>query len=998
MQQSKKLHYIFAALSFLVPLIVYTITMQPTIPFWDCGEFASAAYALQVPHPPGAPLHTLFGRVFMMLPIFEDPVARFNWLSVLSSALTCLFLYLTVVRLIRIWRGDAHTTADGLVMFGGGLIAALTYTFTDSFWFNALESEVYAFGSLFIAIIPWLIMVWYDHADDAHNEKYLVLIFYVIGLSMGVHQLAMLTLFPLFMLVYYRKWHEVTTKGWLIMGALAVVAFFIAYKLVLSYLVQWIGNGFAIVSIVALVGALYGIYYSQKAKKPVLNLALWSAMMLFLGYTTYAVLMVRAEKDPPMNQWNVSSFKNMAKYINREQYGEAKLIPRRNENYKGDPQYAPTWGGTPSTGGEPYTSAFDFFIRYQTNHMYNRYLLWQFVGRQSDVQDTGVDPTKTLAIPMILGLFGLYWHFRRDPKRALSFLAMFLLLGLITTWYQNQQDPQPRERDYFYVGSFYVYAMWVGIGAVGLMELLRHKFGGVKDLPPVTTGQAIHGHASDMDTIPVVKGDSHTGALALTLGLVILLVPINMCVGLGGMLMGKSFEESSKWAMYTKQGNYIPYDYAYNILQSCEPDAVIFTAGDNDTFPLWCIQDVYGVRRDVRIVNLSLGKMGWYIRQLKRESWGAKPLNLPSFSEERLAMIDDGRSPAYTSGPSVPTTVNVSAEAMRKFTGDPNAGAGEMKWNWRGEYRQGENNAFLISDQLVREIIMQHINDRPIYFASVVPSSYMGGLDNHIIYEGLAGRVTPIAREQSAGGIEVAIDEAKYRATAFNEIKEPALTPTRGMIIRSYNDPNAGRSFLDERYGWSTYSLLFTRLANYYMNQGKNEDAMHALDRLTALLPPDEIEYDAGFLSLIAQTYSRAGNAEKALKFMQLASTKLRPESASVQQDPEEGQRVFMLQVGLGDAFRNMKQYDSARVTFENLRSKLPEGQDRNFVDYKIKLTEAQRLDAAGNTAEAKKIYDELVTRYQSVVQTGLAAEFGDVMRRQSELSGGARPSDTAQR
>ncbi len=1000
--QTKKLHYVFAAISFFVALIVYTITMQPTIPFWDCGEFAAAAWALQIPHPPGAPLHTLFGRVFMMLPLFDDLVARFNFLSVLSSALTVWLLYLTVVRLIRMWRGHANTTADAIIQYGGGLVAALAFTFSDSFWFNALESEVYAFGSLFIAIIPWLILVWYDHADEEHNEKYLVLIFYVIGLSMGVHQLALLTIFPVFMLVYYRKWHDVTTKGWLIMGGLAVIAFFVAYKLVLSYLVQWIGNGMAIVSLIALGGAIYGIFYSQKQKKPILNLVLWSGTLLFLGYTTYAVLMVRAEKDPPMNQWDVSSFRNMTKYINREQYGEAKMLPRRNETYKDDPQYQPTWGGQPSAGGEAYSSSFDFFIRYQTNHMYNRYLFWNFVGRNSDIQDDGVDFSKTFALPMLLGLFGLYWHFRRDPKRALSMLAMFLLLGVVTAWYQNQQDPQPRERDYFYVGSFYVYAMWLGIGAVGLMELLRSKFGRVKDLPPVSSGQSIQGHAADMDSIPVIRGEGHTAPLALALGLALLIGPINMCVGLGGLLSGKSFEESSKWAMYTKNNNWIPFDYAYNILQSCEKDAVLFTAGDNDTFPLWCIQDVYGIRTDVRIVNLSLGKMGWYIRQLKKEAWGAKPLKLPSFTDDMLAQDEDTeRSVRPFRAATQKLSLKVSAEAMRRFSGDPNAGPSEMKWDWKGEMQMQGDQIYMVSDQLVKDIVMNHMEDRPIYFASVVPSSYMGGLDNYLQHEGLATRIVPIASQGgNNNGLDVNINEEKFAATAFTEIKTPSLTPQRGMIVRSYNDPNAGRSYLDERYGVQTYSFLYTRLANYYIKQGKNAEAIKALDRLTYLLPPEMIDYDPAFLSVIAQIYSRAGQGDKAIKYLQNASSQMGNDATVIDQnDPEEMRRVFSLQLDMGDAYLSMKQYDSARKTFERLRTALGEGPDRNYVEYKIALTEARRVDAAGNTAEAKKRYDEIVTKYAEIGQANIAPEFGDVIRRQQELSGGAAASgDTAQK
>jgi tetratricopeptide (TPR) repeat protein len=635
--------------------------------------------------------------------------------------------------------------------------------------------------------------------------------------------------------------------------------------------------------------------------------------------------------------------------------------------------------------------------------MYNRYLFWNFVGRKSDIQDDGVDFSKTFALPMLLGLFGLYWHFRRDPKRALSMLAMFLLLGVITAWYQNQQDPQPRERDYFYVGSFYVYAMWLGIGAVGIMELLRHKFGGVKDLPPVTTGQAIHGHASDMDSIPVVKGDGQVAPLALALGLALLIGPINLCVGLGGLLSGKSFEQSSKWAMYTKQGNYIPYDYAYNILQSCEKDAILFTAGDNDTFPLWCIQDVYGVRRDVRIVNLSLGKMGWYIRQLKKEAWGAKPVKLTGFPDDVLAQDEDTENAVRPyRAPTQKVSLKISAEAMKRFTGDQNAGPGEMNWDWHGEMQMGGDQIYMVSDQLVKDIVMTNIEDRPIYFASVVPSAYMGGLDNYLQYEGLAARVVPVANGGgSSNGLDVNISEPLFRATAFNEIKTPSLTPQRGMIVRSYNDPHAGRSYLDERYGVQTYSFLFTRLANYYIKQGQNAEAVKALDRLTTLLPPETIDYDPAFLSVIAQIYSRAGQGEKSIKYLKLASGQIGDINAPLDQtDPNEARRVFQLQFDMADAYMNMQQFDSSRVIYERLRKQLPEGPDRKLIDYKIALLEARRVDASGNTAEAKKLYDTLVVKYSDVPQTGGAPEFGDVVRRQQELNGGASAgkNDTAQK
>lgn len=990
--QTKNLHYAFAGLSFLVSLITYALTMQPTIPFWDCGEFASAAWALQVPHPPGAPLHTLFGRVFMMIPFMEDPVGRFNFLSVLSSAVTVMLLYLTVARLIRMWRGDAHTISDAIVQYGGALIAALAFTFTDSFWFNALESEVYAFGNLFVALIPWLILVWYDHSEEEHNEKWMLLIFYVIGLSMGVHQLALLTIFPVFMLVYYRRWQNVTTKSWLIMGAAATLAFFIAYKLVLSWLVQWTGNNMGWLTALFLGGAMYGIYWSQKNRKPLWNMGLWAAMFIFLGYTTYAVLMVRATQDPPMNQWNVSNFNTMTKYINREQYGEAKMLPRRNETYRDDPQYRPTW--------ENYSSDFDFFWRYQTNHMYNRYFLWNFVGRKSDIQDDGVEFSNTLALPLLLGLFGLYWHFRRDPKRALSMLAMFLLMGVITAWYQNQQDPQPRERDYFYTGSFYVFAMWVGIGATGLMELLRHKLGGVKDLPPVTTGQSFRGHAEDLDRVPIVRGEGHTVALALTLGLAVVLIPLNMAFGLMGLIQGKSFEEASKWAMYTRNNNYIPFDYAYNILQSCDQDAILFTAGDNDTFPLWCIQDVYGIRRDVRIVNLSLGKMGWYIRQLKGSPWGAKPVKLSYFTDEMLAAPEDspqGVRPVRSNIQEV--SLPISADAMRRFTGDPNAGPAEMRWPFKGEYQLQNNEQFyMVSDLLVRDIVMNNIEDRPIYFASVVPSQYMIGLENHVQAEGLASRITPISNPSNRMTLDANINEPLYRAVAFNEVKEPSKEPKRGIMIRTYNDPNSGRSSLDDRYGVQTYTLLYAQLANHYIQQGNKPEAKKALDLLMHYLPPEIVDYEYSLLSVVAQLYTRIGDSEKALRLLRMVNAGATVPMEAMSED--EMRRTFTLRFDMADAYLATGNYDSARIIYEGLRTQVGEGPDRNFLDYKIAVVEARKLDKAGNTAEAAKKYTEIVTKYgPSVAGTAMAPEYEEVQRRQTELSGQApAASDTAKK
>ncbi|MDP4219647.1 MAG: DUF2723 domain-containing protein, partial [Bacteroidota bacterium] len=795
---SKRNHYIFAGIAFFVAFFTYLLTMQPSISFWDCGEFAAAAAGLQIGHPPGSPLWTIIGRVAIMLPTFADHVARYNLFSVLASALSILLLYLTTARLIKLWRGEPKSFADELTTYGGALIAALAYCFTDSFWFNALECEVYAFGSLFISIIPWLMLVWYDHAEEEHSEKYLLLVSYVIGLSLGVHQLALLAVFPCFMLIYYRRRKETSVTSWFAMVLSSCVAFIIAFKLVLSELVELLGGGaintaygvlgaavvvwtynvstkataskekgyfgvskrtytqiglaffsrYIIGGIVGkmnpspspmisqltgyalIVGTIVGIIYSQREKKALLNLSLWSVFLLFMGYSTYYMIIVRAGQEPPMNQHHASTFKTITEFINRDQYGYRPPWPRQVSDPSTPDEQNPTMTN--------YTGNWDFFWKYQTNEMYNRYLLWNFVGRVNQADGAGVDWSKTWGIPFILGLFGLYWHFKRDPKRALTILGAFILFGWATAWYQNQQDPQPRERDYFYVGAFYLYAMWIGIGATGVIEMLRAKKKKEGD---------------DEEELPIVTGEGNVALIGGTLMAAMILVPLNQCIGLAGMATGKTFDQSSKWREYSRAHNNIPLEYAYNVLQSCDQDAILFTAGDNDTFPLWCAQDVYGIRRDVRIVNLSLGNMSWYIKQLKKDVWGVgKKIDLPGIEDKMLDLPEDGPGGLnYFAGKAQIENIKVNAATMQRFTGNPNAKDTVMTWKFRGEMQRGQDDyIFMVADQLVRSIVEGNINVRPIYFAPFVQDNYMVGLRQFIVSEGMSQRVTPVV--QTGGG------------------------------------------------------------------------------------------------------------------------------------------------------------------------------------------------------------------------------------------------------
>ncbi len=962
MNNNKRIHYVFAGASFLIAFLVYYMTMQPSIPFWDCGEFAGAAMNLQVPHPPGSPLWTIVGRLAMMLPTQADVVSRYNLFSVLASAVTIMLLYLTTARLIRMWRGEPKSMADMLTSYGGAFIAATAFTFTDSFWFNALECEVYAFGSLFIALIPWIMLVWYDHADEEHSEKYILLVAYIIGLSLGVHQLALLTIFPCFMLIYYRRRNDVTIISWLGMAAASVIAFFIAYKLVLSQLVNWLAST-PFITVAILGGVVFGIWWSQKNKKAILNLSLWSALLLFMGYSTYTVIIVRANQNPPMNQNAPKSFAQLTRYINREQYGDRGMFPRRQKLEPGD-ESKPTF--------TKYTSDFEFFLKYQTDHMYNRYLFWNFIGRENDKQDAGTDWSKTWGIPFLLGLFGLFWHFKRDPKRALSFLALFIMIGWATAWYQNQQEPQPRERDYFYVGAFYVYAMWIGIGATGMMELLRGR------------RKRSENDDEENTATPVITGDGNTGLLGLALAAAIILVPVNLCVGLAGMATGQPFSKSSKWAEYSREKNYIPFDYAYNILQSCDMDAILFTYGDNDTFPLWCLQDVYGIRRDVRIVQLSLSNIGWYIDQVKNgEPWGAKkvPLSNPMFASDRLLVPEsDPLAPRVSQDDARLVSVNVSAEAVRRITNNPNRDAAAMSWKYTGTYAQGEQNLYTVSDQLSLDIIQTNINTRPIYYSVTVPDNYRIGLSKNLVAEGMALRVTPDPQIEDRSGYGGPVNEERMQSYLFDAPPAAVSGPRRGMMIRTYSDPSARYSYLDREYALN-YLLAYMKYSDWVLAKGKQAESNRALDTMERRLPPELIATDFYPADVIADLYQRSGNEAKTKKYAAIALDIFLKDANEEGGDP---QRAIQKKYRLGVLYTLSGKYAEAEKVFKELKQSTGE-KGMGPIEFKIMENDAKRLEAKGDKRAALDKFEEML-RVTGVPEEQLPQDFKPLVAKRDAL------------
>lgn len=898
---SRTIHYAFATLAFLAALVTYMLTVQPTVPFWDCGEFTAAAVQQQVPHPPGAPLFLMLGKVFHLLP-FGDPGWRVNLLSVFSSAVTVLLLYLITVRVIRnFFTESLDDMGNAFLVYGSSAMAALTYAFSDTFWFNAVESEVYAASSLFVALIVWLMMVWNEKADDTGSEKYLLLIAYLIGLSIGVHLLSILTIFSLTLLIYLRK-YQYSTKGLLITMGVGLATFYVVYNVLIMKFPAFLAGHFpfftseageypisdnmlmTLLALGALGAAGWAVWYGRKANHGLLSLTMAALLLITVGYSSYTHLLIRANSNPPMNENKPDNFDKLVSYLGREQYGQAPNWPRRYQtegrfvqNYL---NYGP-WERPPikyvtkdgltyprpdyanwktDTGAE-----LAYLWDYQINHMYIRYFLWNFMGRTSDVQDapayspmttsttveywnhkSGFDdrwPTNFWALPLVLGLVGLYIHFAKDKRMAWVYLVLFLMTGVLAAIQQNQQNPQPRERDYFYVSSFMVWAMWVGIGTFGILERLRKQ-------------------------APLVAG----GVLAA-----LVVAPVNMAW--------------QGWGVHSRAGNYLAFDYAYNILQSVEQDAIVFTNGDNDTFPVWYLQDVAGIRRDVRLVNLSLGQTTWYIEQLKNQAPFGEEVSpkIPlSFSDESLLVAEDNpKALSYSFGPAEQVVIYVEPDVMRQFTTDEALIAnGKMSWSFkggdRGQEQDGSKSYFFgVQHKLVKDILVQTKFERPVYFStSVGDPSYADefvGLDNYLRLEGLCFRVCPVPQSSFVGeGLDPEIMEQSLMESIDDDTY--FTEPHYGLKFRNL-DGTTPTYFDDVNRNYITsYRNVFYKYATYMLYDRKNpKKAAEIMARMNQKLSFDRFPVGIGFEIQMARFFEVCGDSAnmRTLADRSLASAKL---------------------------------------------------------------------------------------------------------------------------
>ena len=819
----KKLNRLMAAGVFIITLVVYLKTLSVTVVFWDVGEFLAASKLLQVPHPPGAPLFLLLGKVVSMVPFYADFAARIHAISAVGSAASSMFLYLVAVKLMARMRGPIESTFDRIMVYGSAAVGALALSFTTSTWDNAIEAEVYGLGMFFVAVIFWLALRWWERTDDPHNEKYLLLIAYLIGLSVGVHLLAVLATFCVLMLIYFRRF-EVTRQSFIRFSAVALVVFFIVYPGVVQILPSMLDGDVklpfsddpiksGLLPLVPLILILAAGWYAWKSigrSQRLVHVACLSFLFIVLGYTTYTVVLIRANvPNLPMNENKPSDMAGLTAYLGREQYGDTpmfkgpswdnnlqnyrvKLFPRR---YSQEGMHEPT--------RRDYTSDMDFMWRYQINHMFTRYLLWNFVGQEGSWQDAGVDWKRTYGIPLFLGLVGIFYQFKKDWKMGLTFFTMFLIMGVVLALYQNQQNPQPRERDYFYGGAYYVWALWVGLGVFGLIELIREKLGRARGFRLASAG---------------------------TLAVCALAAPVNLV--------------RINWFEHDRSHNYVAWDYSYNLLQSCKKDAILFTNGDNDTFPVWYLQDVEGVRRDVRVVNLSLANTPWYIAEMKNsEPHGAKKVPISLSDQQIQGIMPMQWKPRQVDLP-VPGDVTerflaaTYAELPVSTPLDSTVLRDEkIRYTFSGVRLRENINVLRVQDIMVRDIIMTNRWERPVYFAVTVSPDSKIGLDSYLWMDGQAYEFKPIKSDIPEGALDVRTMSANVLARDV----VPSTEPQNGFLYRELNNPDVFYNENQQRMALN-YRAGFMRLADYASRYGNDkEKARGIMKQMEETLPVDVI-------------------------------------------------------------------------------------------------------------------------------------------------------------
>jgi len=948
----KKLNNLIGWIVFAIATLVYFLTLEPTASWWDCGEYIATAYKLQVGHPPGAPFFQLLGRFFSLFAFGDTSkvALMINSMSALSSSFTILFLFWTITHFARkiALNNSEMTEGKKYAILGSGIVGALAYTFSDSFWFSAAEGEVYAMSSFFTAIVFWAILKWEEQADEKHSYRWIILIAYLVGLSIGVHLLNLVAI-PAITFVYYFKKYKPTNKG--ILKTLIISFLILAF--VMFIIIPWIvmlaskfellfvnsfglpfNSGAIVYFIIIIGGIIWGLRYTVRKQKVILNTIILGFTFILIGYSTFFLLLIRSNANTPIDENNPEEAISLLSYLNREQYGDWPIVHGQyynapldskdpyidgnpiyikdkqagkyvmtNDRKESLPNYDPrfetifprmwssqksihksaykSWGGDkgiPITVSKPdgtteviYKPTFGenlkYFFSYQVGHMYFRYFMWNFAGRQNDIQGHGnitdgnwisgipfldemrLGPQDTLPnnkinnatnkfflLPFILGLIGLFFHMNRNKRDTFIVALLFFMTGLAIIIYLNQYPYQPRERDYAFAASFYAFAIWIGLGVFAIADALSKKLN-----PKLSS--------------------------ILIILITLILVPANMA--------------QQGWDDHNRSGKYAARDFAANYLNSCAPNAILVTNGDNDTFPLWYVQEVEGIRTDVRVVNFMLASGAWYIHQLSRKVYDSDPLPLTlrpdqynnginmyipfyerrkikgytdlkelidfvaSDNEQTKLPLQSGKKINYFPTKKVRLYVD-SATVVGNGT-VPKDKADKIvpyiEWEIKKNY-------IYKNDLMMLDFIASNNWERPVYFANPSSVADFMNIDKYVHAEGIVYRLMPYPAEHylsQMGGVnvdksyDILLNECKW-----GNLEDPDVTVDR-------------ESYRDARIPKNNY----IRLAQALLDENKMDSASKVSDKFIELFPDNKVKFDLYMLPF-AEVYYRGGEIEKA--------------------------------------------------------------------------------------------------------------------------------------
>jgi len=861
-----------AWLVYAIAAIVYGLTVEPTASLWDCPEFIACGYKLEIGHPPGAPVFMLAANLFSQMASDPSHVALMvNLLSALLSAGCIFFLFLTITHLSEKLivkseeQDNAIAKSQVVTIEACGMVGALAYTFSDTFWFSAVEAEVYAFSSFLTALMFWLILKWESEMDKPGSTRWIVLIAYITGLSIGVHLLCLLCLPAMSFVVYFSRTKRATWKGMLktlIAGGLLVAAILYGlipgvvkfggwFELLFTNVLGCPYNTGLICYILLLTGTIIIAYY--KAKRRIVRLSLASLLMMLIGYSSYGVIFIRANAQTPMCENAPDNIFSLGSYLNREQYGKTPLfygpaycseidrvaegeylVPRQKEGkavyrpvadstkqeyavvrhdidylYKNNmyfprmhssrhaKAYEDWMGGVEKKDGVP-TAAENlrFFLSYQVNFMYWRYFLWNFVGRQNNIQGhgevehgnwitgfrwiddwlLGCDTSKLpsdlkenkgrnvfYGLPLLLGLVGMLWQWRKGSKGKQQFLVvmlLFLMTGLAIVVYLNQTPLQPRERDYAYAGSFYAFAIWIGMGVGMISEKVK------------------------------VKSGKYATIMAVLSAIACLLVPIQMV--------------TQTWDDHDRSGRYTCRDFGANYLNSMQREGhpIILTNGDNDTFPLWYNHEVEGVRTDTRVVNMEYLQTDWYIDQMKRPAYESPALPISFHHED------------YKEGRMEYVPIETDSIAIGSATISLKGKKGLFK-----------------NELMILDMLLQANWERPIYMSISMGSDILPFLRNHLVLEGLAYRISPTATNQK-------IDVERLYDNIMHRFRYGGLN-TKGIYVDE-----------DVKRMANTHQLIMGVLIDSLLQQGDLKRALSVCHKWQKEMPQENVPYTEYALSM----------------------------------------------------------------------------------------------------------------------------------------------------